>query len=110
MSASAVMLSSDHDSMSPAHGPYTRVTKQTCCHQLHCRAGKHLIVFLDRGPFVLVMVAATGEPEAALMCQLGLVHGQILSILSSSVEKMFARNPSYDARKLLGRIFFMTVT
>ena len=66
-------------------------------------------MFLERGPFILVMVSATGEPEAALMCQLGLVHGQILSILSSSVEKMFARNPSYDARKLLGKIFFMTV-
>ncbi len=55
------------------------------------------------------MASATGEPEAALTCQLGLVHAQILSILSSSVDKMFARNPSYDARKLLGMsllIFF----
>ncbi|KAL0050904.1 hypothetical protein WJX82_009701 [Trebouxia sp. C0006] len=66
------------------------------------RAGAHLIVFLERGPFILVMASATGEPEAALTCQLGLVHAQILSILSSSVDKMFARNPSYDARKLLG--------
>ena len=67
-------------------------------------------MFLERGPFILVMVAATGEPEAALMCQLRLIHGQILSILSSSVEKMFARNPSYDARKLLGMVFFIAVT
>ncbi|KAL0035669.1 hypothetical protein WJX79_007044 [Trebouxia sp. C0005] len=66
------------------------------------RAGAHLIVFLERGPFILVMASATGEPEAALTCQLGLVYAQILSILSSSVDKMFARNPSYDARKLLG--------
>ncbi|KAL0025489.1 hypothetical protein WJX77_005361 [Trebouxia sp. C0004] len=66
------------------------------------RAGTHLIIFLERGPFILVMASATGEPEAALTCQLGLVHAQILSILSSSVDKMFARNPSYDARKLLG--------
>ena len=69
---------------------------------VQCRAGAHLIVFLERGPFILVMASATGEPEAALACQLGLVHAQILSILSSGVDKMFARNPSYDARKLLG--------
>ncbi|KAL0050588.1 hypothetical protein WJX82_002800 [Trebouxia sp. C0006] len=66
------------------------------------RAGAHLIVFVERGPFILVMASASGEPEAALTCQLGLVHAQILSILSSSVDKVFARNPSYDARKLLG--------
>ena len=76
-------------------------------HSLHaeCRAGKHLIVFLEKGPFILVMASATGEPEVALMTQLALVHAQILSILTNSVEKMFARNPSYDARKLLGTSF-----
>lgn len=67
-----------------------------------CRAGKHLIVFLEKGPFILVMASTTKEPESALLGQLGLVHGQILSILTSSVEKMFAKNPSYDVRKLLG--------
>ncbi|KAL3136443.1 hypothetical protein ABBQ38_005698 [Trebouxia sp. C0009 RCD-2024] len=66
------------------------------------RAGKHLIVFLEKGPFILVMASTTKEPESALLGQLGLVHGQILSILTSSVEKMFAKNPSYDVRKLLG--------
>ena len=50
------------------------------------------------------MASATGEPEAALLGQLGLLHGQILSLLTSSVEKMFAKNPSYDVRKLLGKL------
>jgi len=62
---------------------------------------------VERGPFILVMASASGEPEAALTCQLGLVHAQILSILSSSVDKVFARNPSYDARKLLGMSLLM---
>lgn len=48
------------------------------------------------------MASATNEPEGVLLGQLGLVHGQILSILTNSVEKMFAKNPSYDVRKLLG--------
>lgn len=66
------------------------------------RAGKHCIVFLERGPFIFVMASATGEPEAVLLSQLRLIHAQILSILTSSVDKTFAKNPSYDARKLLG--------
>lgn len=48
------------------------------------------------------MASAQGEPDAVLLQQLRLVHGQIISILSASVEKMFARNSSYDVRKLLG--------
>ena len=59
-------------------------------------------MFLEKGPLIFVMASANGEPPAVLFSQLRLVHAQILSILSSSVDKMFARNPSYDARKLLG--------
>ena len=69
---------------------------------LGCRAGKHCIVFLERGPFICVMASATGEPEAVLLSQLRLIHAQILSILPSSVDKTFAKSPGYDARKLLG--------
>ena len=68
-----------------------------------CRAGSHRVVFLERGSFILVMASAQGEPDTVLLRQLSLIHSQIISILSSSVEKMFARNPSYDVRKLLGR-------
>ncbi|KAL0025925.1 hypothetical protein WJX77_003954 [Trebouxia sp. C0004] len=66
------------------------------------RAGKHRIVFMERGPFILVIASAQGEPDPVLLQQLQLIHGQVISILSASVEKMFARNPSYDVRKLLG--------
>lgn len=48
------------------------------------------------------MASAGNEPESVLVGQLGLVHAQILSILTNSVEKMFTKNPSYDVRKLLG--------
>lgn len=67
------------------------------------RAGRRLIVFLEKGSFIFVMASATGEPAAVLFSQLRLVHAQILSILTTSVDKMFVRNPSYDARKLLGK-------
>lgn len=66
------------------------------------RAGRHRIVFLERGPLILVIASAQGEPDVVLLQQLRLIHGQIISILSASFEKMFARNPSYDLRKLLG--------
>ncbi|KAK9807508.1 hypothetical protein WJX72_001125 [[Myrmecia] bisecta] len=66
------------------------------------RAGLHLVVFVEKGPFYLVAVSATGEPEAALKLQLELLYGQILSILTNGVEKRFAHNPRYDARGLLG--------
>lgn len=48
------------------------------------------------------MASSQGEPDTVLLRQLSLIHSQVISILSSSVEKMFARNPSYDVRKLLG--------
>ena len=107
-------LTDRHDKTYNLTARLTNTDRQTDTHislaaPVHCRAGTHLIVFLERGPFILVMASATGEPEAALTCRLGLVHAQILSILSSSVDKMFARNPSYDARKLLGLSLLMVV-
>ena len=42
----------------------------------HCRAGRHLVAFLERGQLLLVAVSAMGEPPAALRRQLVLVHGQ----------------------------------
>ena len=78
------------------------------CRHCQCRSGKHLIVFLEKGPFILVMASATNEPEPALVGQLSLVHAQILSILTNSVDKMFAKNPSYDVRRLLGKFSYMS--
>ena len=67
-----------------------------------CRAGTRLVVFLEQGPLILVAVSTAGEPESWLQLQMQLLHGQLVSILTSSLERMFAKNPSYDLRALLG--------
>ena len=67
-----------------------------------CRAGRHVVVFLERGPLYLVAVAATGEPVSVLRLQLHLLHAQITCILTDGFRRMFARNPRYDSRRLLG--------
>ncbi|KAL4420703.1 hypothetical protein ABPG75_010359 [Micractinium tetrahymenae] len=69
----------------------------------HVRAGSHVFVFLERPPLCLVGVSALAEPPAVLRMQLTLVHGQIISLLTSTaLNALFARNPGYDARNLLG--------
>ena len=69
---------------------------------LGCRAGARLFVFLEQGPLILVAVSTAGEPESWLQLHMQLLHGQLVSILTSSLERMFAKNPSYDLRALLG--------
>ena len=69
-----------------------------------CRAGARLFVFLEQGPLILVAVSTAGEPESWLQLQMQLLHGQLVSILTSSLERMFAKNPSYDLRALLGGV------
>ncbi|EFN50835.1 hypothetical protein CHLNCDRAFT_141799 [Chlorella variabilis] len=69
----------------------------------HVRAGQHVFAFLERPPLCLVGVSALAEPPAVMRMQLILVHGQIVSLLTAAaLSAMFARNPGYDARKLLG--------
>ena len=72
-------------------------------HQI-CRAGKHVVVFLVRGPLYLVAVSRQGEPERMLMDQLKCLHAQIVCILTTGFERMFLKNPGYDSRRLLGGI------
>lgn len=69
---------------------------------LHYRAGRHLVVFLVRGPLHLVAASSRGEGEGVLRDQLALLHSQILCILTAGFERMFARNPRFDVRRLLG--------
>jgi len=53
-----------------------------------------------RSPAPLSSLPHLASPPAL---QLALVHGQIVSLLTSTaLQAMFARNPGYDARKLLG--------
>lgn len=58
-------------------------------------------------PWPSTRVAALCELYGLLLpthpVQLILVHGQIVSLLTAAaLSAMFARNPGYDARKLLG--------
>lgn len=59
-------------------------------------------MFLERGPLYLVAVSSAGEPEAALALQLDLLHGHLLAILTDSFDRMLARNPRFEPRRLLG--------
>jgi len=66
------------------------------------RAGRHTIVFLERGPLYLVAAAATGEPAGALAAQLGLLHDHLVAILTDGFDRTLARNPRFEPRRLLG--------
>jgi hypothetical protein len=57
---------------------------------------------VTRGALYLVAVSRTGEPVEHIWRQLGFLHSQIISILTSQVNKMFQRNASFDLRGLLG--------
>ena len=59
-------------------------------------------MFLERGPLYLVAVSRAGEPEAALLLQLDLLHAHLLAILTDSFERTLARNPRFEPRRLLG--------
>ena len=59
-------------------------------------------MFLEKGPLYLVAVSRAGEPEAALLLQLDLLHAHFLAILTDSFEKMLAKNPRFEPRRLLG--------
>ena len=72
------------------------------CTKLCCRSGKHLIVFLERGPLYLVAVSSAAEPESALRLQLELLHAHFLAILTDNFDRMLARNPRFEPRRLLG--------
>ena len=68
----------------------------------YIRAGPVHIVFVLRGALYLVAVSSTGETVEHLWRQLGLLHAQIISILTSKVDQIFQRNASFDVRGLLG--------
>ena len=64
----------------------------------------HLIVFLEKGPLYLVAVSSADEPESALRLQLDLLHAHFLAILTDNFDKMLARNPRFEPRRLLGTL------
>ncbi|RWR74096.1 Vacuolar fusion protein MON1 [Cinnamomum micranthum f. kanehirae] len=66
------------------------------------RAGKHQVIFLVKGPIYLVCISCTEEPYEALRGQLELIYGQMLLILTKSVNRCFEKNPKFDMTPLLG--------
>lgn len=66
------------------------------------RAGKHQFVFLVKGPIYLVCISCTEEPYESLRGQLELIYGQMILILTKSVNRCFERNPKFDMTSLLG--------
>ncbi|KAH6766275.1 SAND family protein [Perilla frutescens var. hirtella] len=66
------------------------------------RAGKHQVVFLVKGPIYLVCISCTEEPYESLKGQLELLHGQMILILTKSVNRCFEKNPKFDMTSLLG--------
>lgn len=65
-------------------------------------AGEHNVVFLLRGPLILVSVCSTRETRADVVRALDYVHAQIVSVLtSSSISKIFEQRPDFDLRGLL---------
>lgn len=59
-------------------------------------------MLVQRDPLLLVAASSGGEPAAALRRRLDLLHSQITLIVSNAIDKLFARNPRYDGRSLLG--------
>ncbi|XP_073137429.1 vacuolar fusion protein MON1 homolog [Henckelia pumila] len=66
------------------------------------RAGKHQVIFLVKGPIYLVCISCTEEPYESLRGQLELLYGQIVLILTKSVNRCFEKNPKFDMTSLLG--------
>ncbi|GAB4859222.1 Vacuolar fusion protein mon1 [Ancistrocladus abbreviatus] len=66
------------------------------------RAGKHQVVFLVKGPIYLVCISCTEEPFESLTGQLELIYGQMILILTKSVNRCFEKNPNFDMTPLLG--------
>ncbi|XP_047941805.1 vacuolar fusion protein MON1 homolog [Salvia hispanica] len=66
------------------------------------RAGKHQVVFLVKGPIYLVCISCTEEPYESLKGQLELLYGQMILILTKSVNRCFEKNPKFDMTSLLG--------
>ncbi|TXG73848.1 hypothetical protein EZV62_002427 [Acer yangbiense] len=66
------------------------------------RAGNHQVIFLVKGPIYLVCISCTEEPYESLKGQLELIYGQMILILTKSVNRCFEKNPKFDMTPLLG--------
>lgn len=89
------------------NGRHCALLECRCClsHRLSCACRQALwpcpcqaVALVGRAPSVIADLL-----RLRLTMQLVLVHGQIVSLLTATaLSAMFARNPGYDARRLLG--------
>ncbi|XP_071734866.1 vacuolar fusion protein MON1 homolog isoform X2 [Rutidosis leptorrhynchoides] len=66
------------------------------------RAGKHQVVFLVKEQIYLVCISCTEEPYESLKGQLEHLYGQMMLILTKSVNRCFEKNSKFDMTPLLG--------
>ncbi|CAN0916369.1 Vacuolar fusion protein MON1 homolog [Linum grandiflorum] len=67
----------------------------------YVRAGMHQVVFLVKGPIYLVCISCTEELYESLNGQLELLYGQMILILTKSLNRCFEKNPKFDMTPLL---------
>ncbi|KVI09333.1 Vacuolar fusion protein MON1 [Cynara cardunculus var. scolymus] len=60
------------------------------------------VVFLVKEPIYLVCISCTEEPYESLWGQLELLYGQMVLILTKSVNRCFEKNSKFDMTPLLG--------
>ncbi|XP_060925617.1 vacuolar fusion protein MON1 homolog B isoform X2 [Limanda limanda] len=62
----------------------------------------HTVVFLQKGPLVLVCVSSSRQSEEQLRAELLYVYYQIISMLTqASISRIFEHKKNYDLRRLL---------
>ncbi|XP_069503659.1 uncharacterized protein [Ambystoma mexicanum] len=65
-------------------------------------SGDHKVVFMQKGPLVLVSVSRTLQSEDQLRRELHYVYYQIISMLTqASIRRIFEHKKNYDLRRLL---------
>lgn len=63
---------------------------------------EHTVVFLQKGPLVLVSVSSSRQSEQQLRSELLYVYYQIISMLTqASIARIFEHKKNYDLRRLL---------
>lgn len=65
-------------------------------------AGDTTFAFVERGPLWLMCISRCGDTYHDMVRLLDRVHMQIITILTSGIERTLKANPSYDMRSLLG--------
>jgi len=65
-------------------------------------AGEHIFVFLEKGPLWLVCVSRCGDTYPDLTRLLDRVYQQVITILTTRIERTLQERPNYDMRGLLG--------